>query len=86
MSRDGARLVIDGIEIAKTGPPFAQVCGAPGNAVRYDLGTIGLRGGPHALHIEGLHSISQDEPRILWEGPSLPLTEIPLPRSSRGRR
>ncbi|HEY1577893.1 MAG TPA: PA14 domain-containing protein [Terracidiphilus sp.] len=77
MSRDGARLVIDGIEIAKTGPPFAQVCGAPGNAVRYDLGAIGLRGGLHTLHIEGLHSISEDEPRILWEGPSLPLIEIP---------
>ena len=33
MSRDGARLVIDDIPIAKTGPPFAQVCGSPGNAL-----------------------------------------------------
>ena len=32
MSRDGARLVIDGLEVAKTGPPFPQVCGSPGNA------------------------------------------------------
>jgi hypothetical protein len=36
MDRDGARLVIDGVEVAKTGPPFAQVCGSPGNAMRYD--------------------------------------------------
>lgn len=77
MSRDGARLVIDGIQIAKTGPPFAQVCGSPGNAVRYDLGAIGLRSGLHTLHVEGLHSVSQGPPRILWEGPSLPLTDIP---------
>ena len=77
MSRDGARLVIDGIEIAKTGPPFAQVCGAPGNAVRYDLGAIGLRAGWHTLHIEELHTASQGPPRVLWEGPSIPLTDIP---------
>ena len=77
MSRDGARLVIDGTQIAKTGPPFAQVCGSPGNAVRYDHGSIGLRAGPHTLHIEALHSVSQDTPRILWEGPSLPLIDIP---------
>jgi hypothetical protein len=77
MSRDGAILLIDGIQIAKTGPPFAQVCGSPGNAVRYDHGSIGLRAGHHALHVEGLHSASQDTPRVLWEGPSLPLTDVP---------
>ena len=77
MARDGARLVIDGTQIAKTGPPFAQVCGSPGNAVRYDHGSIGLRAGRHSLHIEGLHSVSQGSPRLLWEGPSLPLTDVP---------
>jgi len=77
MARDGARLVIDGMQIAKTGPPFAQVCGSPGNAVRYDHGSIGLHAGRHALHVEGLHSVSDGSPRLLWEGPSLPLTEIP---------
>lgn len=77
MARDGARLVIDGIQIAKTGPPFAQVCGSPGNAVRYDLGAIGLRAGRHAIHVEGLHAVSEGAPRILWEGPSRPLADIP---------
>jgi hypothetical protein len=77
IARDGARLAIDGMQIAKTGPPFAQVCGSPGNAVRYEHGSIGLRAGRHALHVEGLHSVSQDSPRLLWEGPSLPLTEVP---------
>ena len=69
--------MIDGIQIAKTGPPFAQVCGSPGNAVRYDLGAIGLRAGWHTIHIEGLHAVSQGPPRVLWEGPSLPLTDVP---------
>src|ERR1019366_5293120 len=41
LSRDGARLVIDGVQVAKTGPPFAQVCGSPGNAMRYDRGSLG---------------------------------------------
>jgi hypothetical protein len=77
MDRDGARLVIDGLEVAKTGPPFAQVCGSPGNAMRYSHGSLGLRAGKHAFHLEGLHSASQGPPRLLWEGPGLPLTDVP---------
>jgi len=78
LARDGARLVIDGVQVAKTGPPFAQVCGSPGNAVRFDRGSLGLRAGKHAFHLEGLHSASQGVPKLLWEGPGLPLTEVPL--------
>ena len=77
MARDGARLVIDGVQVAKTGPPFAQVCGSPGNAMRYDRGSLGLRAGKHAFHLEGLHFASQGAPRLLWEGPALPLTDVP---------
>jgi hypothetical protein len=77
MARDGARLRIDGREVAKTGPPFAQVCGSPGNAMRFDRGSMGLRAGKHALHLEGLHTMSQGSPRLLWEGPALPLTDVP---------
>jgi hypothetical protein len=77
MARDGARLLIDGVELAKTGPPFAQVCGAPGNAMQYDKGSIGLRAGRHAFRLEALQFASPGEPRVLWEGPSLPLTDVP---------
>ncbi|HZB89218.1 MAG TPA: PKD domain-containing protein [Terracidiphilus sp.] len=77
LARDGARVTIDGVEVAKTGPPFAQVCGAPGNAMRYDRSALGLRAGLHALHVEGLHSASEGAPRLLWEGPGLPLTDVP---------
>jgi hypothetical protein len=85
MSRDGARVVIDGVRVAKTGPPFAQVCGSPGNAMRYDHGSLGLRAGRHTLHVEGLHAVSQGAPRVLWEGPSLPLTDVPADAYSHPR-
>jgi len=85
MSRDGARLLIDDIEIARTGPPFAQVCGSPGNAMRHDLGSIGLRAGRHTLHVEALNTVSEGTPRVLWEGPSLPLTDIPTDAYSHAR-
>jgi PA14 domain len=77
LARDGARVVVDGVEVARTGPPFAQVCGVEGNAMRYDRGSIGLRAGLHVLHLEGLHYASQGVPRLLWEGPGLPLVDIP---------
>ena len=86
ISRDGARLVIDGVEVAKTGPPFSQVCGSPGNAIRFDLGSFGLRAGEHTFHLEGLHSVSQGAPRLLWEGPGLPLTDVPPAAYSRTRQ
>ncbi len=77
IDRDGARLTIDGAEVAKTGPPFAQVCGSPGNALRYDRGAIGLRAGLHAIRVEGLNTMSGGAPRLLWEGPGLALEEVP---------
>jgi hypothetical protein len=86
LDRDGARMVIDGIEVAKTGPPFSQVCGAPGNAMRYDRGSLGLRAGRHTFHFEGLHSASQGPPRLLWEGPGLPLTDVPAAAYSHPRQ
>jgi hypothetical protein len=77
IDRDGARLTIDGTEVAKTGPPFAQVCGSTGNAMRYAVGSLGLRAGKHALHVEGLHSVSNGAPRLLWEGPGVPMADVP---------
>ena len=86
MARDGARVVIDGVEAARTGPPFAQVCGSPGNAVRYDRGSLGLLAGRHSIHVESLHSASDGWPRLLWEGPALPLTDVPAEALSHPRQ
>ena len=77
IDRDGARLVIDGMEVAKTGPPFGLVCGAGGNALRYDRGSLGLRAGLHAIHVEALNTATEGAPRLLWEGPGTPLADVP---------
>ena len=77
IDRDGARLTIDGLEVAKTGPAFGLVCGTPGNALRYDRGSIGLRAGLHVIHIEALNTASSGAPRLLWEGPSTQLADVP---------
>ena len=71
---------------ARTGASFAQVCGSPGNAMRFDRGSLGLRAGKHALHVEGLHSASEGAPRLLWEGPALPLTDVPTAAYSHPRQ
>jgi hypothetical protein len=80
---DGERLVIDRMEVAKTGPPFGLVCGAPGNALRYDRGSIGLRAGLHAIHVEALNTATEGAPRLLWEGPGLTLADVPPTAFSR---
>jgi hypothetical protein len=77
ISRDGARLVIDGVPLAETGPPFGEVCGSPVNALRYARGTIGLRAGRHDVRLEALESMSPGSPRLLWEGPGISLSEVP---------
>ena len=77
IDRDGARVTIDGMEVAKTGPPFGLVCGTPGNAVRYDRGSVGLRAGLHAIHVEALNTVSSGAPRLLWEGPTVPIADVP---------
>ncbi len=70
-------LVIDGMEVARTGPPFAQVCGSPGNALRYDSSSIGLRAGLHTIRVEALNTMSEGAPRLLWESARLPLADVP---------
>jgi len=80
-----ARVVIDGQEVAKTGPPFAQVCSSPGNAVRYDRGSM---------------DCAPEDTRSTWRActrsvrtlaaalgsPSLPLTDVPPAAYSHQRK
>ena len=77
MARDGAKLYLDGQVVAQTGTPFAEVCGSPGNAVRYAAGAIGLRAGKHRFKLEALQTMSLGTPQLLWEGPGIPLGAIP---------
>jgi len=55
------------MEVAKTGSPFAQVCGAPGNAMRYDRGSLACAQASMSFIWNGLHSASQGSPRLLWK-------------------
>jgi hypothetical protein len=77
LARDGARLVVDGLVIAQTGPPFAEVCGSAVNAIRSASGTIGLRAGKHVLRLEALQSVSPGSPRLMWQGPGIGLSDVP---------
>jgi len=77
LARDGAQLIIDGQPLAKTGAPFAEVCGSSLNAVRYADATIGLRAGKHVFRLETLETMSPFSPRLLWEGPGIQLADIP---------
>jgi hypothetical protein len=65
------------MEVAKTGTPFGLVCGAAGNALRYDRGSIGLRAGLHAIHVEALNTATEGAPRVMWEGPGTALADVP---------
>ncbi len=77
MDRDGASIAIDGVEVARTGRAFAQVCGSPGNAMRFARGAIGLRAGLHRIRVTALNTMSGGAPRLLWEGPGIPLEQVP---------
>jgi len=77
LSRDGARLMIDGEVVALTGVPFTEVCGSPINAVRNAMGTIALRAGRHVLRLESLQSMSPTSPRLQWTGPGISLVDVP---------
>ena len=53
------------------------LCGSPGNALRYNASSIGLRAGQHTIRVEALDTVSEGPPRVLWEGPGTPLADVP---------
>jgi hypothetical protein len=76
-SQPGTSLILDGQTLATTPPPFPNVCGLPGDAVRLSTASIALAKGPHSLEI----SPPYKDARILWQGPNTPLQPI-TPESS----
>ena len=77
LARDQARLEIDSIPVAVSPKPFAQVCGSIGNAIQAATGSIGLRAGRHAIRIQMTHSTGPSDFAVKWQGPGVPLSEIP---------
>ncbi len=76
-AREEARLEIDDFTVAASPRPFAQVCGSQGNAVQAATGSIGLRAGRHRIRVAMTHSIGGNDFALKWQGPGLPLSDIP---------
>ncbi len=76
-ARDEARLEIDSVPVAISQKPFAQVCGSVGNAMQAATGSIGLRAGRHAIRIRMTHTTGPSDFAVKWQGPGLPLSDIP---------
>jgi hypothetical protein len=77
LNRDEARFEIDGVPVAASPKPFAQVCGSPGNAVQAASGSLALRAGRHAIRVQMTHTAGPNDFALKWQGPGLPLSDIP---------
>lgn len=77
LSRDGAQIEIDGRKLASNPPPWPQVCGSIGNAVQITSGTVAVKAGLHRLRVFVSHHGGPDAFAIKWQGPSMPLQDIP---------
>jgi len=77
LARDEAKLEIDGVAVAVSPKPFAQVCGSAGNAVQAARGSIGLRAGRHAIRVAMTLTTGASDFAVKWQGPGLALSDIP---------
>jgi hypothetical protein len=76
-ARDEAELEIDGIKAAESPKPFPQVCGSAGNAVQLTQTSVGLKAGRHAIRVTMTHTQGSNGFRLYWQGPQIPLEELP---------
>jgi hypothetical protein len=77
LARDEAQLEIDSAPVAISPKPFAQVCGSVGNAMQATRGSIGLRAGRHTIRVQMTHTTGPNDFAVKWQGPGLPLSDIP---------
>ena len=75
-----AKLEIDSVPVAVSPKPFAQVCGSIGNAMQATTGSLGLRAGRHAIRVQMTHTTGPSDFALKWQGPGLPLSDIPAER------
>jgi hypothetical protein len=76
LGRDADALTLDGVQVTSSPAPWPQVCGLAGNAVQQATGSIGLAAGLHHIHVTATHTASDDPLRLLWEGPTVPLSTV----------
>ncbi len=77
LSNDAGSMEIDSVALGTSPPPWPQVCGSVGNAVRPVTGSLGLQAGRHRIRVAETHSVGQDGFALLWQGPGVELSRIP---------
>ena len=82
IANDGSSISIDGKKLGEGPLPFAQVCGLSGNAARPITVAAQLGKGRHQVHIRETHGAGEDNFQVLWQGPGIPLGQIPAERLS----
>ncbi len=77
LGTDADSLEIDGVAVATSPKPVVQVCGSVGNAVQMASGSMALGAGKHRVRVAMTHTTGDQVLSLKWQGPGLPLREIP---------
>jgi PKD domain len=77
IENDEMTIDLDGTRVGASPKTFAQVCGLAGNAARAVTVSVALAKGKHHLKVSETHSVGDDDFRVLWQGPQIPLGPIP---------
>jgi hypothetical protein len=77
VENDEMTIDLDGTRVGASPKTFAQVCGLAGNAARAVTVSVALAKGKHHLRVAETHSVGEDDFRVLWQGPQIPLGPIP---------
>ena len=76
VANEAATIEFDGVKIAASQSPIAQVCGLAGMAAQSIPATAALARGPHHLRVTEAHGKGKDDFRLLWQGPGFDLQPI----------
>ncbi len=82
IANDASSIAVDGKALGSGPETIAQVCGLAGNAARLLTVAAELSKGLHHLRVTESHSTGRDDFRLLWQGPGIPLGDIPSSRLS----
>ena len=82
IANDESSIAVDGKMLGSGPATIAQVCGLAGNAARPLTVAAELSKGLHHLRVTESHSTGIDDFKLLWQGPGIPLGDIPSIRLS----
>jgi hypothetical protein len=76
IANEQASIEVDGVPLAQSLPPIAQVCGMAGSAARLVRGVIPLQHGLHHVRVAESHHAGKDDFQFLWQGPGFALQPV----------